>query len=211
LPNYRDYRVPGGTYFFTVNLQERHSNDLFIRHIEAFRQLVKETRKRWPFHIDAWVVLPEHLHCVWTFLVRIPMASSRVPGPLNYCNIWIPARTPGPMGYNDQADPNVCTLLGDTPGPLGSMDYADPSLPRFGETVNLQIGRTADGISLSLGTGGQVSGNASGNITLKQLKAIFTAASDDYLQKVANDLNTDLAKYGLDSPLRRAHFFAQFR
>ncbi|MEQ1622773.1 MAG: hypothetical protein ABL919_15310 [Methylococcales bacterium] len=142
------------------------------------------------------------------------MASSRIPGPLNHCNIWMPAYTPGPMGYNDQGDPNICTLLGDTPGPLGMMDYADPSLPRFGETVNLQIGRTAGGINLSLGAGGQVpevSGNASGNITLKQLKAIFSKASDDYLQKVANDLNTDLAKYGLDSPLRRAHFFAQVR
>ena len=28
--------------------------------------MVRETRKHWPFHIDAWVVLPDHLHCVWT-------------------------------------------------------------------------------------------------------------------------------------------------
>ena len=30
------------------------------------RHVVRETRKRWPFHIDARMVLPEHLHCVWT-------------------------------------------------------------------------------------------------------------------------------------------------
>ena len=66
MPDYRRYRVPGGTYFFTVNLLERHSNDLLIRHIDLLRHVVRETRKRWPFHIDAWVVLPEHLHCVWT-------------------------------------------------------------------------------------------------------------------------------------------------
>ena len=24
------------------------------------------TRKRWPFHIDSWVALPDHLHCIWT-------------------------------------------------------------------------------------------------------------------------------------------------
>lgn len=42
------------------------NNDLLIRHIDTFRQVVRETRKRWLFHIDAWVVLPEHLHCVWT-------------------------------------------------------------------------------------------------------------------------------------------------
>lgn len=69
MPNYRRYRVPGGTYFFTVNLLERYSNDLLIRHIDIFRTVVQETRKRWPFHIDAWVVLPEHLHCVWTLPV----------------------------------------------------------------------------------------------------------------------------------------------
>jgi len=66
MPDYRRYRIPGGTYFFTVNLLERHANDLLIRHIDVLRLVVKETRKRWPFYIDAWVVLPEHLHCVWT-------------------------------------------------------------------------------------------------------------------------------------------------
>ena len=69
MPDYRRYRVPGWTYFFTVNLLERHSNDLLIRHIDLLRHVVRETKKRWPFHIDAWVVLPEHLHCVWTLPV----------------------------------------------------------------------------------------------------------------------------------------------
>ena len=31
MPDYRRYRVPGGTYFFTVNLLERHPNDLLVR------------------------------------------------------------------------------------------------------------------------------------------------------------------------------------
>ena len=66
MPDYRRYRISGGTYFFTVNLLERYPNDLLIRHIDVLRQAVKETRKRWPFHIDSWVVLPDHLHCIWT-------------------------------------------------------------------------------------------------------------------------------------------------
>ena len=66
MPDYRRYRIPGGTYFFTVNLLERHPNDLLIRPIDVLRQAVKETRKRWPFYIDSWVVLPDHLHCIWT-------------------------------------------------------------------------------------------------------------------------------------------------
>ncbi|MEI6069636.1 MAG: transposase [Methylococcaceae bacterium] len=66
MPDYRRYRIPGGTYFFTVNLLERSPNDLLIRPIDVLRQAVKETRKRWPFHIDSWVALPDHLHCIWT-------------------------------------------------------------------------------------------------------------------------------------------------
>ena len=40
MPDYRRYRVPGGTYFFTINLLERGA-DLFVRHIEPLREAVK--------------------------------------------------------------------------------------------------------------------------------------------------------------------------
>jgi putative chitinase len=46
-------------------------------------------------------------------------------------------------------------------------------------------------------------------ITGDQLKKLFRNADDDLLEKIASELNTDLAKYGLDTPLRKAHFFAQ--
>ena len=65
MPEYRRWRVPGGTYFFTINLLERRSN-LLVRHIDALRDAVRRTRQERPFHIDAWVVLPEHMHCVIT-------------------------------------------------------------------------------------------------------------------------------------------------
>lgn len=48
-------------------------------------------------------------------------------------------------------------------------------------------------------------------INTAQLSVIFPGAKSDYLQQVADELNTDLSKYGLDSPLRCAHFFAQVR
>ena len=66
MPNYRRFFIPGGTWFFTVNLLQRHNNDLLVREIELLRQTVRLVRERYPFHIDAWVVLPEHLHCVLT-------------------------------------------------------------------------------------------------------------------------------------------------
>jgi len=45
----------------------------------------------------------------------------------------------------------------------------------------------------------------------EQIKAIFPMAADDYLAQVADELNNDLAAYGLGTVLRRAHFFAQVR
>jgi putative transposase len=64
MPDYRRAWHPGGTYFFTVNLLQRHDNDLLIRHIEALRESVRWVKSRHPFVIHAWVILPEHLHCV---------------------------------------------------------------------------------------------------------------------------------------------------
>jgi putative transposase len=65
MPDYRRNRVPGGTYFFTVNLLERRSK-LLVEHIDVLRKVVKTVQQNKPFHIDAWVVLPDHMHCVWT-------------------------------------------------------------------------------------------------------------------------------------------------
>ena len=65
MPDYRRHRVPGGTYFFTVNLRDRRC-DLLTAEIDRLRAAIRQTRTRHPFHIDAWVVLPDHLHCLWT-------------------------------------------------------------------------------------------------------------------------------------------------
>ena len=64
MPNYRRNFVAGGCYFFTVNLLQRQGNDLLTRHVDLLRQTVRSVRKRHPFHIHGWVVLPDHLHCV---------------------------------------------------------------------------------------------------------------------------------------------------
>jgi putative transposase len=64
---YRRYRVPGGTYFFTIKLLERRS-DLLIRYSDALREAVRHTRRKRPFAIDTWVVLPEHMHCIFMLL-----------------------------------------------------------------------------------------------------------------------------------------------
>ncbi len=65
MPNYRRAFVPGGCWFFTANLRDRGSL-LLIDRIEALREATRRTQERYPFHIDAFVVLPDHLHAVWT-------------------------------------------------------------------------------------------------------------------------------------------------
>ncbi len=65
MPNYRRAFVAGGCWFFTVNLIDRRSR-LLVEQIEALREAVSATRHRFPFQIDAMVVLPDHLHAVWT-------------------------------------------------------------------------------------------------------------------------------------------------
>ncbi|MEN8123409.1 MAG: hypothetical protein ABFS35_23935, partial [Bacteroidota bacterium] len=37
-----------------------------VDHIDEFRDAVRKVRKVRPFYIDAWVLLPEHTHCIWT-------------------------------------------------------------------------------------------------------------------------------------------------
>lgn len=65
MSDYRRSGIAGGTYFFTVALQNRRSR-LLVEQVDALRHAVRKARTTRSFHIDAWVVLPEHMHCVWT-------------------------------------------------------------------------------------------------------------------------------------------------
>jgi putative transposase len=60
--------IPGASVFFTVTLAQRGS-DLLVRQIAALRDAVRATMAARPFGIDAWVVLPDHMHAVWTLPV----------------------------------------------------------------------------------------------------------------------------------------------
>ena len=77
MSNYRRLFIPGGTWFFTVNLLQRQNNNLLIQEIDLLRNTVKSVRNRYPFQINAWVVLPEHMHAVWTLPVNDTDFSTR--------------------------------------------------------------------------------------------------------------------------------------
>ena len=114
---YRRANTAGGTYFFTVNLAERHS-DLLVRHIEDLRTALQKVKQAHPFATLAMVVLPEHLHALW----RLPPGDADYPVALvtNQGRILaaIGKRRAHPRKSQDQAGTRylATTLLG-TPNP----------------------------------------------------------------------------------------------
>jgi putative transposase len=56
---------PGGSFFFTVNLAERRLR-LLTENIGALRAAFRDTRTTHPFTIEAIVILPDHLHAIWS-------------------------------------------------------------------------------------------------------------------------------------------------
>jgi len=65
MSDYRRPQLPGSSIFFTVTVADR-SSDLLVQEIDRLRRAVQQTRRERPFAIDAWVVLPDHMHCIWT-------------------------------------------------------------------------------------------------------------------------------------------------
>ena len=66
MSRYRRSDTAGGSYFFTVVSYRRQKIlcDDIVR--TALRDAIEKTHKAHPFNIDAWVLLPDHLHCLWT-------------------------------------------------------------------------------------------------------------------------------------------------
>ncbi len=62
---YRRADITGGTYFFTVNLAERKKT-LLIDEIFLLREAMNAVKRKHPFQLDAMVIMPNHLHAIWT-------------------------------------------------------------------------------------------------------------------------------------------------
>lgn len=66
MADYRRCYVPGGSFFFTVVTERRAAilgNDPAR---DLLRAAFRDCRQRWPFRVDALVMLPDHLHAIWT-------------------------------------------------------------------------------------------------------------------------------------------------
>jgi putative transposase len=66
MPEYKRIKIAGGTYFFTVISNNRKPLLTLDIVRKGLRDSINKTRKNLPFKIDAWVLLPDHLHTIWT-------------------------------------------------------------------------------------------------------------------------------------------------
>lgn len=63
---YRRTKTPGATYAFTLVTYNRQPIFQCPETINVLRQSFYTVKQCHPFHIDAIVILPDHLHCLWT-------------------------------------------------------------------------------------------------------------------------------------------------
>ncbi|NIP73456.1 MAG: transposase [Gammaproteobacteria bacterium] len=75
MPNYRRNRVDGGCYFFTVVAHQRRPWLCTRSARQALRAAVNRVRDDYPFRIEAWVLLTDHMHCIWS----LPKGDHRFP------------------------------------------------------------------------------------------------------------------------------------
>ena len=77
MTSYRRDRTGGATWFFTLALADRRSR-LLLENVDLLRAAFRYTQQRHPWHIDAIVILPDHLHAICTLPV----------GDANYALRW---------------------------------------------------------------------------------------------------------------------------
>ncbi len=65
MSDYRRVVVPGGVYFFTLVTYQRLPLFSSEENISQLRAAFRKVRDSRPYVMDAIVVLPDHLHCIW--------------------------------------------------------------------------------------------------------------------------------------------------
>lgn len=75
MSNYRRARITGSTVFFTVNSYQRRPIFIEPNFRLVLRHAIQQTRLAFPFKINALVLLPDHLHCIWT----LPIDDNNIP------------------------------------------------------------------------------------------------------------------------------------
>ena len=66
MSNYRRATIPGATYFFTQVTYQRIPWLCSDIARESLRKSLIRVQQLYPFSIEAIVLLPNHIHCIWT-------------------------------------------------------------------------------------------------------------------------------------------------
>ena len=74
---YRRATTPGATYFFTVVTYQRQKLFHNPQNVSLLRNAFRTVKANHPFDIEAIVVLPDHLHCIWTLPPKDANFSTR--------------------------------------------------------------------------------------------------------------------------------------
>jgi putative transposase len=91
----------GSHYFFTVVTAERQKLLTQPRHIQRLRTAFQREMQRHPFAMEAIVVLPDHLHCLW----QLP------DGDTDYSGRWSRIKRYFSTGFQETARPNTRSRL----------------------------------------------------------------------------------------------------
>ncbi len=96
MPNYRRWMIPGETFFFTVVTFRRRKIFVSQRVATILGQAFRTVRRDAPFRTIAMVVLPEHLHCIW----------SLPPGDADFPTRWKRIKREFTVQYRREIDPD---------------------------------------------------------------------------------------------------------
>uniref|UniRef100_A0A7V4GAD6 Transposase n=1 Tax=Desulfobacca acetoxidans TaxID=60893 RepID=A0A7V4GAD6_9BACT len=66
MADYVRSRKPGGAFFFTVVTFQRRRLFEDLRKCETLINIIVAVQQELPFTMDAWVILPDHIHSLWT-------------------------------------------------------------------------------------------------------------------------------------------------
>lgn len=64
--NYRRAKTEGGTFFFTLVTYNRRPFLCEPENVDLLREAIKVVKRKHPFILKAIVLMPDHLHCIWT-------------------------------------------------------------------------------------------------------------------------------------------------
>ncbi|MHC5022888.1 MAG: REP-associated tyrosine transposase [Planctomycetota bacterium] len=109
MPSYRRARIPGGSFFFTLVTADRRPILCDGNRVACIREAIRVTQQERPFVLDAAIILPDHLHFIWTlppgdddFPTRWRLIKSRCTRAFRSTGLWERPVSPSRKRHGDR-------------------------------------------------------------------------------------------------------------